>query len=155
MFLAKTYTSAKTLHEVEETYLAELDTHLIIRVDTPNSTLNVNLVLVHGDQSAKGSRVEFLEHDTVGWLVAFKDLGLDKSGVGCCGSKFFTDLLLGLSEREGPDCQYQPLIGRGEAYSGWAKKLERRISWCFPPEMGLRVWTGARKSLGVSTRSLS
>jgi hypothetical protein len=150
MFLAKTYTSAKTLHEVEETYLAEFNTHLIIRVDTPNSTLNVNLVLVHGDQSTKGSRVKFLEHDTVGWLVAFKDLGLDKGGVGCCGSEFFSDLLLGLSECEGPERQYQLLIGWGKAYSGWAKKLERRISWCFPPEMGLRVWTGARKSLNVS-----
>jgi hypothetical protein len=114
MFLAKTYPSAKTLHEVEETYLAKLNTHLIIRVDTPNSTLNVNLVLVHGDQSTKGSRVEFLEHDTVGWLIAFKDLGLDKGGVGCCGSEFFTDLLLGLSECEGPGGQYQLLVRRGK-----------------------------------------
>jgi hypothetical protein len=115
----------------------------------------VNLVLVHGDQSTKGSRVEFLEHDTVGWLVAFKDLGLDKGGVGCCGSKFFTDLLLGLSESECSGCQYQLLMGRGKAHSGWAKKLERRISWCFPPEMGLRVWTGARKSLDISIPRLS
>ena len=35
------------------------------------------------------------------------------------------------------------------AHSGWAKKLERRISWCFPPEMGFSVSTGARKSLGT------
>ena len=39
------------------TDLAELNTHLIIRVDTPDSTLNVDLVLVHGNQSTKGSRV--------------------------------------------------------------------------------------------------
>jgi len=102
MFLAKTYISADILYQVEKTYLAELDTHLIIRVDTPDSTLNVDLVLVHGDQSTKSSRVELLEHDTVGWLVAFKDLGLDEGGVGCCGSEFFTDLLLGLSECKGP-----------------------------------------------------
>jgi len=151
MFLAKTYISAHTLDQMSETYLAEFNTHLIIRVDTPNSTLNVNLVLVHGDQSTKGSRVELLEHDTVGWLVAFKDLGLDKGGVRCCGSELFTNLLLGLSECECSGCQYQLFANRGKAYSGWAKKLERRISWCLPPEMGLRVWTGARKSLNVSS----
>jgi hypothetical protein len=110
MFLAKTYTSAIALNQVQETYLAELNTHLIIRVDTPDSTLNVNLVLVHGDQSTKGSRVKFLEHDTVGWLVTLEDLGLDEGGVGCCGSEFFTDLLLGLSECEGPGGQHQFLV---------------------------------------------
>lgn len=64
------------------TDLSELDTHLVVRVDTPDSTLNVNLVLVHGDQSSESSRVELLEHDAVGRLVAFKDLGLDECGVG-------------------------------------------------------------------------
>jgi hypothetical protein len=105
MFLAKTYPSASITLDVDTTYLAELDTHLIVRVDTPNSTLDLNLVLVHGDQSAESSRVEFLEHDAVGWLVAFKDLGLDESGVGSSGSEFFTDLLLSLSECESPEGQ--------------------------------------------------
>jgi hypothetical protein len=80
------------------THLAELDTHLIVRVDTPDSTLNVDLVLVHGDQSTEGSRVEFLEHDAVGGLVALEDLGLDECGVGGSVAEFFTDLLLGLAE---------------------------------------------------------
>lgn len=110
MFLAKTYSSAP-YHMIETmTHLAELDTHLIIRVDTPDSTLNVDLVFVHGDQCTKGSRVEFLEHDAVGGLVAFKDLGLDESSVGCCVAEFFTDLLLGLSECKCPGDQLCPIL---------------------------------------------
>jgi hypothetical protein len=102
MFLANTYTSVYcNIHVEGSTYLAELDTHLIIRVDTPNSTLNVNLVLVHGYQSTKSSRVEFLEHDTVCRLVALENLGLDQSGVGSGRSEFFTYFLFSLSECEG------------------------------------------------------
>jgi hypothetical protein len=102
MFLASTYSSVPYNMIETMTHLAELDTHLIIRIDTPDSTLDVDLVFVHGDQSSEGTRVEFLEHDAVGGLVAFEDLGLDKSSVGCCIAKFFTDLLLGLSECECP-----------------------------------------------------
>jgi urate oxidase len=89
------------MHSKGTTDLAELDTHLIIRVDTPNSTLNVDLVLVHGYQSTKSSRVEFLEHDTVCRLVALEDLRLDQSGVGSGRSEFFTDFLFSLSKCEG------------------------------------------------------
>lgn len=28
----------------------QLDTHLVVRVDTPDGTLNVDLVLVHGNE---------------------------------------------------------------------------------------------------------
>lgn len=102
------------------TYLAELDTHLIVRVDTPNSTLNVNFVLVKRDQSTEGTRVELLEHDAVGGLVAFENLGLDERGVGCGGSKLFSDLFLGLTECECPvDCERQSGRARARgAYSG-------------------------------------
>lgn len=62
----------------------------------------MDLVFVQGDQRTKGTRGEFLEHDAVGWLVAFKDFGLDESGVGCCFSELLSDLFLGLSESEGP-----------------------------------------------------
>jgi hypothetical protein len=42
----------------------------------------VDLVLVHGNQATQGGRVELLEHDRVGGLVAFEDLGLDEGFVG-------------------------------------------------------------------------
>ena len=63
-------------------HLAQLDTHLVIRVDTPDSALHVNLVLVHGNQRAEGTGSELLEHDRVGGLVAFEDFRLDESFVG-------------------------------------------------------------------------
>jgi hypothetical protein len=63
----------------------------------------VNLVLVHGDQCTKCSRSKLLEHDAVGGLVAFEDLGLDQSGVRSGGAEFFTDLLLGLAKCKGPE----------------------------------------------------
>lgn len=78
--------------------LAELDTHLVVGVDTPDSTLNVDLVLVHGDQGTKSARGELLEHDRVGWLVALEDLGLDKSGVGRSSTELLLDLVFGLTE---------------------------------------------------------
>ena len=82
--------------------LSELDTHLVVRVDTPDSTLDVDLVLVHGDQRTKRARGKLLEHDRVGRLVALEDLRLDKSRVGRGGSEFLLDLLLGLTESESP-----------------------------------------------------
>jgi hypothetical protein len=42
----------------------------------------VDLVLVHGNQRAQSARSELFEHDRVGGLVAFKDLGLDEGLVG-------------------------------------------------------------------------
>ena len=81
--------------------LAELNTHLVVRVDTPDSTLDVDLVLVQGDEGTKGTRGELLEHDRVGGLVALEDLGLDESGVGGLGTELVLDLLLGLAEGEG------------------------------------------------------
>lgn len=48
MFLAKTYESVSPVQPPTAfplTHLAELDTHLIVRVDTPDSALYVDLVL--------------------------------------------------------------------------------------------------------------
>lgn len=134
--------------------LAELDTHLVVRVDTPDSALDVDLVLVQSDQGTKRARSELLEHDRVGRLVALENLGLDERGVGRGRAELLSDLLLGLAECEGPvviTSVRVPLPTKLQwTYSGWAKKLERRISWCLPPEIGLSVCTGARKSLYMS-----
>lgn len=82
--------------------LTKLDTHLVVRVDTPDSTLDVDLVLVEGDKGTKGTGSEFLEHDRVGGLVAFKDLGLDEGGVlGLLGAELLSDLLLSLTKGKG------------------------------------------------------
>lgn len=79
--------------------LAEFDTHLIVRVDTPDSTLNVDLVLIEGDEGTKSTGGEFLEHDRVGGLVAFKDLGLDEGRVlGLLGAELLNDFLLSLAK---------------------------------------------------------
>jgi hypothetical protein len=108
-----------------ETRLSELDTHLVVRVDSPNGTLDVDLVLcrcndtsisgletwqatskatptVKSDQATQSLGGELLEHDRVGRLVAGKDLALDESIVlGLFRSKLLDDLFLGLSEGEG------------------------------------------------------
>ncbi len=84
-------------------HLAELDTHLVVRVDAPDRALDVDLVLVQSDKSAKGARVELLEHDRVGGLVALEDLGLDESLVlRLLGAELLDDLRLSLAEGERP-----------------------------------------------------
>lgn len=83
-------------------HLSELDTHLVVRVDTPDGTLHVDLVLVQCDQGTQGTGSKLLEHDAVGRLVALEDLGLDESSVGSGGSELLSDLLLGLAECKGP-----------------------------------------------------
>lgn len=134
------------------TNLAELDAHLVVRVDAPDRTLDVDLVLVHGDEGTERTRRELLEHDRVGRTVALKDLRLDKGAVlRSLRAKLLNDLLLSLAESKSPD-----RISGSRAlktYSGWAKKLESRISWCLPPAMGFRVSTGAMKSLVISCQS--
>lgn len=83
-------------------HLTQFDAHLIVRVDTPDSALNMNLVLVKGDQGTKSLGCQFLEHDRVGRLVTGKDLGLDECVVlAFLWSELFHNLLLGLTEREG------------------------------------------------------
>lgn len=86
MFFASTCTLSASLHTLTDTsdhltHFTKLDTHLVVRVDTPDSTLDVDLVLVQSDQSTEGTRVELLEHDAVGRLVSFKDLRLDEGSV--------------------------------------------------------------------------
>jgi hypothetical protein len=83
--------------------LAELDTHLVIRVDAPDGTLDVDLVLVQCNQSTEGTGSEFLEEDRVGGLVALEDLGLDKCGVRRLGTKLLDNLLLSLAKGERPE----------------------------------------------------
>jgi hypothetical protein len=137
MFLAKTCISRERLIStlvrtllwkrlfVRNSHLSELDTHLVVRVDSPNGTLDVDLVLcqcndtsisgletwqatckatptVKSDQATQSLGGELLEHDRVGRLVAGKDLALDESIVlGLFRSKLLDDLFLGLSEGEG------------------------------------------------------
>lgn len=79
--------------------LAQLDTHLIVRVDTPDRTLNVNLVLVERNQRTERLGSQLLEHDRVGRLVTGKDFGLDESIARSLG-QFFNHLLFGLAESE-------------------------------------------------------
>ena len=62
-------------------HLAQFDTHLVVRVDSPDRALHMDLVLVHCDQGSECSRRKLLEHYTVRRLVALKDLGLDKGSV--------------------------------------------------------------------------
>lgn len=82
--------------------LTEFNTHLVVRVDTPDSTLNVDLVLIEGDEGTKSTGSKLLEHDRVGGLVAFKDLGLDEGGVlGLLGAELLNDLLLSLAKGKG------------------------------------------------------
>lgn len=81
-------------------HLTELDTHLVVRVDSPDSTLDVNLVLVHCHQGSKRSWRQFLEHDRVGGLVALENLGFDESRVGSLGTELLGHLLLGLAKGE-------------------------------------------------------
>jgi hypothetical protein len=90
--------------------LAELDTHLVVRVDTPDSTLDVDLVLVHGNQRTKRARGELLEHDRVGWLVALEDFRLDESSVGSGGTELFLDLVLGLTESKSSGGQHDFML---------------------------------------------
>jgi hypothetical protein len=105
------------------THLAELDTHLVVRVDTPDRALDVDLVLVHGDESSEGAGGELLEHDAVGGLVALEDLGLDESLVGCSRAELVPDLLLRLAEREGPGaCQH----GASQTVRGASNKAGHR-----------------------------
>ena len=97
----------KNLHAVSRckmttalAHLAQFDTHLVVRVDSPDRALHMDLVLVHCDQSSECSRRKLLEHYTVRRLVALKDLGLDKGSVGGCCAELLTDLLFGLAECE-------------------------------------------------------
>jgi len=85
-------------HQVRQTDLAQFHSHLVIRVDPPDRTLHVNLVLVHRDQCAQCSRCELLEHDRIGRLVPLEDLGLDECGVFGFDTELLRDLRLGLSE---------------------------------------------------------
>jgi hypothetical protein len=81
--------------------LAELDTHLVVRVDAPDGTLDVNLVLVESNQGTQSGRGKLLEHDAVGGLVALEDLALDESLVlGLLSTELLRDLLLGLAESQ-------------------------------------------------------
>jgi hypothetical protein len=74
---------------------------LIKGIDAENATLNKDLVLVHDDQSAQSSRSELVQENGVGRAVAFKDLALDQSGVGCLSSQILLDLLLGFAKCKG------------------------------------------------------
>lgn len=83
--------------------LAQLDAHLVVRVDAPDRALHMDLVLVHGNQGAQCAGGELLEHDRVGGTVALEDLGLDESAVlRRLRAELLDDLLLGLAKRESP-----------------------------------------------------
>lgn len=51
---------------------------LIIRVNVPNSTLDKNLVFIHGDEKTERERGEFLGHDNVRWAIPWEELGVQK-----------------------------------------------------------------------------
>lgn len=94
---------AELLEDSLGEHLAELDAHLVVRVDAPDGTLDVDLVLVQSNKSSKGARSELLEHDRVGRLVALEDLRLHKSLVlRLLSAELLNDLRLGLAERESP-----------------------------------------------------
>lgn len=147
-------------------HFTKLHAHLVVRVDSPDSTLYVDLVLVHCNQRPQSPRSEPLEHDRICRLVALEDFRFHQSSIGRCGSQLLTDLVLCLSKCEGSKViplgfarsdqeRWRAWMPRGGrlTHSGCAKKFERRISWCFPPEIGLSVSTGARKSLKQLARS--
>lgn len=81
-------------------HFTELNAHLVVRVDSPNSPLDVNLVLVHGHQGSERSWRQFLEHDRVCGLVSLEDLGFDERGVGSLGTELLGHLLLRLAKGE-------------------------------------------------------
>ena len=58
--------------------LAELNTHLVERVDTPNNTLGEDLVFVECDQSTKSGGSQLGEDDAVRGFVAREDFGFDE-----------------------------------------------------------------------------
>ncbi len=66
--------TTQLLQNVLSENFTQLDTHLVIRVDTPYSSLNMNLMFIQGDQTSQSAGRKSLEQDRVGWFVAFKDL---------------------------------------------------------------------------------
>jgi len=54
--------------------LTEFNTPLVVAVDVPDNALREDLVLVHGDESAKAFRAHVVHHDGVRRLVAFEYL---------------------------------------------------------------------------------
>ena len=66
------------LQDVLREDLAELDAHLVKRVDAPHDTLREDLVLVQHDERAECLRIELREEDAVARAVALEDFGLDQ-----------------------------------------------------------------------------
>lgn len=87
---------------IPSTHLAQLHTHLIIRVDPPDRSLHMNLVLIHRDQRRERPGSQLLEHYRVGGLVALEDLGFDQCSVLGLSAELFDDLCLGLSKSKSP-----------------------------------------------------
>lgn len=79
--------------------LAEFNSPLIVRVDVPDGTLSKDLVLIHGNQSAKSRWRQLVKHDRVGGSVAKEDLvGYDVFRIGSSWSELFAYLLLSLAD---------------------------------------------------------
>ena len=80
-------------------HLAQLDTHLVIRVDSPNGTLDENLVFVHCDQGTKGCGCEQGEKDRVGRLVTGEDFRFNER-FGSVRAELVPDLLFCFPKRK-------------------------------------------------------
>eukprot|EP00158_Paraphelidium_tribonemae_P008264 Partr_v1_DN28534_c0_g1_i1_m73882 len=80
--------------------LAQFDTPLVVRVDIPNGSLHVNLVLVHCNKRTQVEWSQFLEHDRVGGTVTLKHLVLHQWLVDV-GSHFGTDFVVALAHHQG------------------------------------------------------
>lgn len=80
--------------------LSEFDTPLVKGVDVPDDTLHEDLVFIHGNQSTKSSRSQFLEQNGVCGTVALEN-AVRYNVVGSLGSHFLSDLLLSLANHQG------------------------------------------------------
>lgn len=79
--------------------LAEFNAPLVEGVDIPDDALNKDLVLVHGNKGTKRGRVELLEHDRIGGLVALED-AVRNNVLSRVGTHLGADLLFGLADHQ-------------------------------------------------------